>query len=86
MTRVIATPRFAKSALRITSKDKRIKKKLEATLRQIQSDINHPSLRLHKIRSKEIWSFSVTISLRILAHFDKDIIILTDIGTHEDVY
>lgn len=52
-------------------------------------DQNYPSLRLHKLSEsmKDLWSFSVDESIRIIFYFkDKETAILVDIGKHEEVY
>jgi len=49
---------------------------------------NHNSLRLHKINAKgeQAWSISVDMKIRILFVYEKDGIVLVDIGTHDEVY
>ncbi|OGG24218.1 hypothetical protein A3A79_03450 [Candidatus Gottesmanbacteria bacterium RIFCSPLOWO2_01_FULL_43_11b] len=51
-----------------------------------QTNPVHPSLRLHKIGSRQFWSISVDKSIRILILFEKDRIWVYHIGKHEDVY
>lgn len=48
----------------------------------------HPSLRLHKIFSKKIveWSISITDDLRLIFQKVGQDILLTDIGTHDEIY
>ncbi len=54
--------------------------------------LNNPfdnRLRTHKLSGKlsEIWSFSVTFSIRVTFIFvDEKKVLLESIGTHEDVY
>ena len=62
----------------------------EKILYIMQSDPNHPSLRLHKLKGilKNLYSVSIDLKYRIILEFiikDKTIILI-DIGTHEDVY
>jgi len=61
-----------------------IEKKIELMLR----NPNHNSLRLHKINAKgeQAWSISVDMKIRILFVYEKDGIVLVDIGTHDEVY
>ncbi|AHF97247.1 plasmid stabilization protein [Desulfurella acetivorans A63] len=56
----------------------------------MQNNLNHPSLRLHKLKGnlKELYSASIDLKYRIILDFiikDK-MIILVDIGAHDDVY
>lgn len=54
--------------------------------------LNNPydiSLRTHKLSGKlsEIWSFSISFSIRVTFIFvDDQKVLLESIGTHEDVY
>jgi addiction module RelE/StbE family toxin len=48
-----------------------------------------PGLKTHKLsgKLKDYWSFSVEYDLRIIFYFsDKEKVVLTDIGTHKEVY
>jgi len=62
---------------------KRILLKIEL----FKTDINNPSLKVHKLKGKygSYWSFSVEGDLRII-YIYKDRITLVDIGTHGEVY
>jgi mRNA-degrading endonuclease YafQ of YafQ-DinJ toxin-antitoxin module len=60
------------------------------TLKLLELNSYHPSLRLHKLKGtfKGLHSVSINISYRISIFFiiEKDTIIPVDIGTHDDVY
>jgi len=60
------------------------------TLKILEINPKHPSLRLHKIKGKifELYSVSINMSYRISLEFtvEKDNIILIDIGKHEEIY
>lgn len=62
----------------------------EKTLKLLEINPNHPSLRLHKLQGKlsELHSISINISYRISIYFliEKDKIIPVDIGSHDDIY
>jgi addiction module RelE/StbE family toxin len=52
-------------------------------------DIFHPQLKTHKLTGdlSNYWSFSVQHDLRVIFYFEDDNnIILTDIGSHDEVY
>lgn len=62
----------------------------EKTLKLLELNPYHPSLRLHKLRGKlsELYSVSINISYRISIIFliKDDKIIPVDIGSHDEVY
>jgi len=55
-------------------------------MRLLGIDINHPSLRLHKLAGRETYSVSVDMKIRILIQLDAGDIHLLRIGTHNEVY
>ena len=64
--------------------NKALDKKIRKQLTILQNNINHPSLRLHKVGS--YWSISVDKSIRILIIVDTEWISVYHIGKHEDMY
>lgn len=62
----------------------------EKTLRILQENPYHPSLRLHKLKGNlsEYYSISINIEYRIIMDFMivNEVIILLDIGAHDEVY
>ena len=67
-------------------KDKKNKIKVKKTLSLLLQNVNHPSLRLHKLTGTANYSISVDTSVRIIIHFEKNIIHLLRIGSHQLVY
>ena len=62
----------------------------EKTLKLLEVNPNHPSLRLHELKGKlkGLYSVSINMSYRIVINFiitDQDIILI-NIGSHEQVY
>ncbi len=57
-------------------------------LELLRKDPEHSSLKIHKLSGKSggIYSFSVTYKVRVLFIFSDDGILLTDIGSHDEVY
>ena len=54
-----------------------------------QSDVNHPSLRIHKLTGEPdgLFAFSIQEDCRIVfEHYDDTTVGLIDIGTHDQVY
>lgn len=60
------------------------------TLRLLELNPSHPSLRLHKLKGKlkDLHSVSITLSYRITLSFAiiEGSIVLIDIGAHDEVY
>lgn len=54
----------------------------------LSENINHPSLRLHKLKGnlKDFHSISVENNIRIILELKEDSILLINIGTHDEVY
>ena len=86
MYKVVLSERFQKELKKNIKKDPRLWQKVTKTLETLSKDINHPSLRLHKLSGKENWSVSVTKSYRITINIENDILFCSKFGTHEDVY
>lgn len=83
---IVLSEAFQKQAKQLSTKDPRIKTRLQKTLGFLQKDIRHPSLRLHKLSGMHNWSISVTNSIRIIAHIEENTVYLLRIGKHEEVY
>ncbi len=81
---------YEKRAIKFLKKHKDIYPQYEKTIELLQYDPQHPSLRLHKLKGKmsEFSSVSINMKYRIILDFMivDDVIILVDIGSHDDVY
>lgn len=63
-----------------------LKRKIKKQLELLHANVNHPSLRLHKLAGGLYWSVSIDKSVRVLIIIEKDWIAIYHIGKHEDVY
>lgn len=90
MAEIIFTDSYVKRARRFIKKHPELVAQYEKTLKLMEINPMHPSLRLHKLRGKisDLYSVSINISYRICIDFiiDDDRIIPVDIGTHDEVY
>ncbi len=81
---------YNKKAAKFIKKHRDLKNQYEKTLKLLEIDPYHPSLRLHKLKGKleGIYSISINITYRIAIDFviEKDEIILLDVGHHDDLY
>lgn len=79
---------FDKSFSTLTKKNKLLKKKITDTLATMMQNPSYPSLRVHKVETKNYgrrWSVSVDPKIRIIWDFDMQdahCIVLLDVGSH----
>jgi len=88
--RIVYTKSYNKRASKFIKKHPELLGQYEKTLKLLELNPQHPSLRLHELKGKlkGIQSVSINISYRItleLVVSDKDIILI-DVGPHEHVY
>ncbi len=87
---LIYTNSYIKSASKFVKKHPDLISQYEKTLKLLEIDPNHPSLRLHALKGKlkDLHSISINISYRITLEFIfiKKEIILVNIGHHDEVY
>jgi mRNA-degrading endonuclease YafQ of YafQ-DinJ toxin-antitoxin module len=88
--KLIYTNSYIRRVTKFLKKHPELISQYEKTLKILELNPQHPSLRLHllKGRLKKLHSVSINISYRITLEFyflDKEII-LVNIGHHDDVY
>jgi len=87
---IIYTDSYNKRAKKFIKKHPDLLSQYEKTLKLLEINPNHPSLRLHKLKGKlsELYSISINISYRICIDFiiEDDKIIPIDVGSHDEVY
>ena len=90
MAKIIYTESYIKRVKKFIGQHSEILSQYEKTLKLLELNPFHPSLRLHKLKGKleKLYSVSINISYRICIDFviDEDKIIPIDIGKHDDVY
>ncbi len=87
---LIYTNSYIKRASKFVKKHPDLVSQYEKTLKLLEIDPTHPSLRLHPLKGKlkELHSVSINISYRITLEFilvNKEII-LVNVGHHDEVY
>jgi toxin HigB-1 len=88
--RIIYTPGYNKRAARFIRKHPELVSQYEKTLKLLEIDPFHPSLRLHRLRGRlcELHSVSINISYRVTLELilqDHEIVPV-DVGSHDEVY
>lgn len=90
MPKLIFTNSYDKRAKKFIKKHPELISQYEKTLKLLEINPSHPSLRLHKLEGKlsDLYSVSINISYRISLEFTitEDEIILINVGSHNEVY
>ena len=90
MAKLIYTEKYIKKAAKFVKRHPELIGQYEKTLKLLELNPYHPSLRLHKLsgRLSELYSVSINITYRISINFivEDDKIIPISIGTHDEVY
>ncbi|MBL1209944.1 type II toxin-antitoxin system YafQ family toxin [Geminocystis sp. GBBB08] len=85
---------FKRSYQKVIQKSPQLKSKVTDGLKILANNPFTPSIKSHKLTGnlKGFWSFSVAYDCRIIFSFSEDgellemIILLIDIGIHDDIY
>jgi len=87
---ILYTDSYLKRAKKFIKKHSNLISQYEKTLKLLEINPYHPSLKLHRLRGtlSELYSVSINISYRITIFFiiQDDKIIPIDIGSHDEVY
>jgi proteic killer suppression protein len=87
---ILYTDSYNKRARKFLKKHPELLGQYEKTLKLLEINPHHPSLRLHKLQGRlsDLHSVSINISYRISIFFliEDDRIVPVDIGTHEEIY
>ncbi len=94
MRKLISTPRFDRSLRKFTRRDSELQEKVRKTLEQMTEDVFGSSLGTHKLSGNldGVYACSCGYDCRVLFSIDPDseteaeLIILLDVGKHDDVY
>lgn len=90
MPKIIFTESYEKRASKFIKKHPKLINQYSKTLQLLESNPNHPSLRLHRLKGNlsELHSVSINMTYRITIEFiiREDQIIPINIGTHDEAY
>lgn len=88
MKEITYTKTFSKNYKKITRSNPNLKIRIEKRISLFIKNKTHPTLRNHQLKGvmKDYRAFSITGDVRILFKEYEDLIIFTDIGTHNQVY
>lgn len=88
--RILYTHSYNKRAARFIRRHPDLISQYEKTLKLLEINPFHPSLRLHRLKGRlsDLCSVSINIGYRITLEFilEEDTIIPVNVGKHEEVY
>jgi proteic killer suppression protein len=88
--KIFYTKSYNRRSARFIKKHPKLIGQYEKTLRLLELDPFHPSIRLHKLKGRlsELHAVSINIGYRITIEFllNEKTIIPVNVGSHEDVY
>ncbi len=94
MRELVLTPKFRRAYRKFVKRDRSLQKHIEDALELMQIDVFMPSLGTHKLSGElfGLWACSCGYDCRIIFVVETDskagreVILLLDIGTHDEVY
>lgn len=93
MRNLVLTPKFKRAFRKFVKRQPKLQNRIETTLIQMQEDVFAHELGAHKLSGDlfGLWACSCGYDCRIVFMIEKDekddeIILLLDIGTHDEVY
>ncbi len=90
MPNIIYTDSYNKKAAAFLKKHPDLINQYEKTLRLMELNPGHPSLKLHKLKGKhyDLYAVSINYNYRISLLFllQDDTIVPVNVGSHEEVY
>lgn len=86
--RIKFSPEVDKELKKIKQKNLQLAQRIEKQLTLFRKNPKHSSLRLHKLTGSlsNLWSISITRSIRMVYVKEDDEAYFIDIGTHDQVY
>ena len=94
MKELVLTPKFKRAYRKFVNRNPKLQKNIKDSLKQLRNDVFSPPLSAHSLRGKlqGIKACSCGYDCRILFSVEIDqktgqeMILLLDIGTHDEVY
>ncbi|MFP4432541.1 MAG: type II toxin-antitoxin system YafQ family toxin [Spirochaetaceae bacterium] len=90
MTKILYTQSYLRRARKFIKRHPELRTQYEKTLRLLEANPAHPSLRLHQLSGKleGLYSVSINMTYRISMEFiiHDDTVVPVGIGTHDEIY
>ena len=92
--KIVLSPHFTRTFKKVVKRQPDLQLKIEKSIKLLEKNLYHPSLFTHKLSGdlEGLWSCSCGFEYRIVFSLEKitgskgQIILLIDIGTHEEIY
>jgi toxin HigB-1 len=88
--KILYTQSYIRRAQKFAKRHPELLGQYEKTLRLLEANPSHPSLRLHKLGGKleGLYSVSINMTYRISLEFmiSNDTVVPVNVGTHDDTY
>lgn len=94
MRELVLIPKFKRAFRKFVRRDSRLQRRIEETLKQMQEDVFASYLSTHKLGGELLglqacscgYDCRIVFSIERNEATGKEVIILLDIGTHDEVY
>lgn len=94
MRKLVLTPKFKRAYRKYVARNRSLQQRIEELLRFMQEDVFAPGLGTHKLSGALAgwWACScgydcrIVFSIEIDAESRQEVVVLLDIGTHDEVY
>lgn len=94
MRQLILTAKFQRAYKKFIRRDRKLQRTIDGTLVAMSEDLFAPSLGAHKLSGElyGLWACScgydcrIVFSLELDTQTNAEVILLLDLGTHDDVY
>jgi mRNA-degrading endonuclease YafQ of YafQ-DinJ toxin-antitoxin module len=85
---ILSAPAFERRLVRFIKLHRDIKDEILRVIRILASNVDHPSLKTHKLHGRlgKSYACSINYDYRIVFSFNEKFIYLKSIGNHDDVY
>jgi addiction module RelE/StbE family toxin len=94
MRELVLTPKFRRAFRKFVKRNRKLQEAIEQTLEQMQQEVFDPRLGTHKLSGElyGLWACSCGYDCRIVFALEQaeqsgdEVVVLLDIGTHDEVY
>jgi len=94
MRQLVLTAKFERQFRKFVLHNPKLKQKIKKVLRQMEEDVFAPQLKTHSLQGELSglkacscgYDCRILFSIEIDSLSEKEVVILLDIGTHEEVY
>jgi len=94
MRKLVLTQKFKRSFRKLVLRNSHLQTRIEYILQQMQDDIFLPQLSTHTLKGELSglkacscgYDYRIIFSLEIDSNTKEEVIVLMDIGTHDEVY